>query len=417
MILASPRSVPHSAASALDEGGPEFEARWAWEVMARALSCYIKLLRALRSPRWKRLLCANADRLREARELEGPVQELLAHGHHCPLGLLRLKRNRLEALARKRLSHFTRQEDASLGEVLGRLENLMSEPLPQPPGHDEPVLLEGSQGWRNFLSWPGSWVFVLFVITNRYGLERYGKPVPLLIAGGALALYFHLRCTGRFWLTSKRLMWKPRFGEPVQVSLASIGPEGISALPAWGEVRVEGDRILTVRHAGHAGLLAALLDLHRRSPFLGEVDGTPRVREVSVLPASRLSDGARSGQRVEPGVAVLRPGYAAFLPEDGYAEVFRGLAGPDARSPEADMTVELLVEQMRLLPEAEFDAHMRRAVLSSGGELWLADEVRSGPVPAAGQVFRLGAHGKGMELRPDAAQAEATDRIVRRWAA
>ncbi|WP_158501858.1 hypothetical protein [Vitiosangium sp. GDMCC 1.1324] len=383
--------------------------------MARALACYIGLLRMMRSPLWKRLLRVHVDRLREARELELSVRELLAHGDHFPLGLLRLKRHRLEALARKRLSHFTRQEAASLDEVLGRLEELMREPLPQPPGRDEPVLLEGTQGWRHLFAWPGTWVFALLFITNRHGLERHGNPAPLLIAGGALALYFHLRCTGRFWLTSKRLMWQPRVGEPVQVSLESIAPGGISALPAWGEVRVEGDRILTVRHAGLAGVLASLLDLHRRSPFLGAVDGKPRVREVAVLPALRTPGGSGPEQEAEAGVAVLRPGYAAFIPSHRHAEVFRGLAGPDARDPEADVTVELLVEQMRLLPEAEFDRRMRQAVLASGGELWFADEVRPGG--AAGQVYRLGARGVGMELRPDSAQAEATERIVRRWAA
>jgi hypothetical protein len=415
MILASPHGVPPTPASSLDEGSAESEARHAWEVMTRALACYTGLLRVLRSPRWKRLLRAQPDRLREARELEADVRELLEDGG--PHALLRLQRKRLEVLARKRLAHFTRQQGTSLLEVLGRLETLLREPLPQPPGSDEPVLLEGTQGWRHVLSWPGTWVFALFVITNRHGLERHGNPAPLLVAGGALALYFHLRCSGRFWLTAKRLMWQPRVGEPVQVSLESIAPGGISALPAWGTVRVEGDRSLTVRHAGQAGVLAALLELHRRSPFLGEVDGTPRVREVSVLPALRAREDAKSGQRAEPGVAVLRPDYAAFLPAHRHAEVFRLLTGPDARSPEADVTVELLVEQLRLLPEAQFDARMRQAVCASGGELWLADEVRPGTAAGAGQVYRLGARGVGMEVRPDSAQAEVTDRIVRRWAA
>jgi hypothetical protein len=385
--------------------------------MTRALACYTGLLRMMRSPRWKRLLRANPERLREARELEPLLRELLAHGEGCSQGLLLLQRKRLEVLARKRLSHFTRRGASSLTEMLGRLETLLGEPLPQPPGHDEPVLLEGRQGWRHLLSWPGTWVFALLAVTNRYGLERFGRPAPLLVAGGALVLYFHLRCTGRFWLTSKRLMWQPRFGEPVQVSLASIASGGISAMPAWGEVRVEGERTLTVRHVGHAGLLASLIDLHRQSPFAGAVDGTPRVHEVSVLPAWRAPEDARPGQRAEPGVAVLRPGYAAFLPAEGYAEVFRGLAGPGARKPEADVTVEVLVEHMRLLSEAEFDVRMRQAVLASGGELWHADEMRSGPVPGSGRVYRLGARGVGVELRLDAAQVEATDRIVRRWAA
>lgn len=415
MLQATPRVASHSGTGSLPMDGPGSGARQASEPGAQALACYPGLLRMLRSPRWKRLLRANVEPLREARLLEAPLRELLAHGEGHSPGLLR-QRKRLEVLARKRLAHFTRRGGESLAEVLGRLESLLSEPHPQPPGGGEPVLLEGRQGLRHLLSWPGTWVFALLALTNRYGLERFGRPAPMLLAGGALGLYYYLRCTGRFWLTSKRLMWQPRFGEPVQVSLASIGSGGISALPAWGEVRVEGERSLTVRHAGHAGLLASLLDLHRQSPFAGAVDGTPRVHEVSVLPALRSPETSRSGKRAEPGVAVLRPGYAAFLPAERHAEIFRVLTGPGTREPEADVTVELLVEHMWLLSEPEFDVRMRQAVLASGGELWHADEVRSGPAAGRGRV-RLGARGVGMELLQDGAQAEATDRIVRRWAA
>ncbi|MCY1082007.1 hypothetical protein [Archangium lansingense] len=415
MLQAFTPVVSHSGTGSPPGNGPESDARQASEVVAQGVACYTGLLRVMRSPRWKRLMRAQPDWLREALRLETPLRALLTHDEARDQGLLP-RRERLEVLARKRLSHFTRQGGASLADVLGRLETLLSEPLPQPPGTDEPVLLEGRQGLRNLLSWPGTWVFALLAITNRYGLERFGRPAPMLLAGGALGLYYYLRCTGRFWLTSKRLMWQPRFGEPVQVSLASIGAKGISALPAWGEVRVEGDRTLTVRHAGHAGLLSSLLDLHRQSPFAGAVDGSPRVHEVSVLPALRAPETPRSGQRPEPGVAVLRPGYVAFLPSERQAEVFRVLTAPGTRKPEADVTMELLVEHMRLLSETEFDVRMRQAVLASGGELWHADEVRSAPATGSGRV-RLGARGVGLELLQDAAQAEATDRIVRRWAA
>jgi hypothetical protein len=271
---------------------------------------------------------------------------------------------------------------------------------------DEPVLLEGAQRWHHFLSWPGAWVFALLALTHRYTL---GRPTPLLVAGGALFLFFSLRYTGRFQLTAKRLIWRPRFGEPVQVPLDSIPAEGLSALPAWGEVRVKGSRTVTVRHVGQAGRLAGLIELHRRRPFLGTVDGTTRVGEVSVLPARRVQ---------ESGVAVLRPGYAAFLPAHRHAEVFHGLVGANALKPDADVTVELLVEQMRQLSEAEFDVRMREVVLASGGELWHADEMRSSPALVSGQAYRLGgARGSGMELQPDSTWSEATDRIVRRWAA
>lgn len=401
MMLASPRGLPQSSG----------------RTAIQALACYTGLLRMLRSPRWKRLLHTHVDRLREARELDGPVLELLTAESTCPHGLLLLQRKRLEVLAHKRLGQLTAQGATTLDEVLGHLEAWVRAPVPQPPLEDEPVLLEDSQGWRQILSWPGTWLFGLVVLTNRHGLERHGNPAPLLIVGAVLALYYHLRCRGRFWLTTKRLLWVPRFGEPVQVSLDSISRDGVSALPAWGEVRVEGERILTVRHVKQAGRLSALLELHRRSPFLGVADGVQRVGDVAVLPAEREHAEGTSRRHAEPGVAVLRPGYAAFLPSQRSTEIFRGLAGRTARASEGELTVEMLVEQLRLLPETDFDARLREAVLASGGELWTADELRSRAASESGKVMRFGARGVGMQMRPDALQAEAADRIVRRWAA
>ena len=380
------------------------------EVLAGALSCYARLSRALGSPRWKGVLRSRGDTLRTALELEPRVRALIERSSPRASRVLRARR-RLEARARRRLARLSRWEGSSLGAVLERLETLLSEPRPLPPGRDEPVLLEGIQGWRQLLSWPGTWVFALLVLANRHLVM--GSAPLVLLAGGALVGFFYLRYAGRFWLTSQRLVWKPRLGEPVQVPLASIVPEGITALPAWGEVRVEGARTLTVRHVGKAGRLAALLDLHRQAPFLGAVDGTPRVREVSVLPARRMSGGAGA----ERGVAVLRPGYAAFLPENRSVEVFRSLTGPRVRAPEADVTVALLVEHLRLLSESDFDAYLRQAVFSNDGELWPADEVGPGATKEAGRVCLVGARGVGMELRPDSAQAEATHRIVSRWVA
>lgn len=415
MPMASPCGAPVSESGSPSRKDPVHDVRRDRALAAQALACYARLSRMMHSLRWRRQLRANMDRLREARELEAPVRELLSREPGRSLKGLRARRERLEGLARRRLWRLMRREGLSYIEVLGHLERLLCEPVPPPPGLDEPVLLEGTQSGRHLLSWPGTWVFALFVLANRYGPERFGHPGPLLGLGAALVAVFHFRYTGRFWLTSKRLVWQPRFGTPVQVSLASISPGGIQALPAWGEVRVDGDRSITIRHVECSGRLAALLDLHRCAPFLGAVDGRPRVNEVSVVPAWRLSEGGRKGERMEPGVAVLRPGYAAFLPAHRVAEVFRGWVGPHVPTPEVDVTLELLVDHLRLLPEADFDAHLRQAVFSHGGELWLANEVRSHSAPGTGRVFRLGGRGRDMELKLDLAQAEAVHRIARQW--
>lgn len=250
--------------------------------LARATACYATLARQLASVRWRRHLRQHPHPLREALSLEVVLPE-------GPAGRRpRRLRTRLERLARRRLSRFTRQPAESLGDVLGRLEALVHAPLPQLPDASEPVLLHGHQGWRHFLSWPGSWVFLLLILTNRVGLERLGRPGPLLLVGGALCLYFHLRCSGRFWLTPHRLLWQPRYGEPVQVSLDSLSSDSISSLPAWGEVRVHGDRSFTVSHAGLAGRLAELLKHHLQPSFRERVEHAPSEEAVVVVrPAAR----------------------------------------------------------------------------------------------------------------------------------
>ena len=416
MPMAIPRRATPSPRHAVPEGLPPGAGRDR-ERVARALACYVRLSRGLHALGWKERLRAQGADLHEARAHEAPVLELLAREEGRSLKALRARRNRVEELARQRLSQLGRHEGLDFVGVLERLEGLLSAPAPRPPDEDEPVLLEGSQGMRQLLSWPGTWAFGLLVLTNRYGVERHGQWLPLLVLGGAVVLFYYLRYTGRFWLTAKRLVWRPSVGEPVEVSLASVPDDGVSALPLWGQVRVEGDRTVTVRHVEHAGRLAALLDLLRCAPFRGAVDGMPRVREVSVLPAWRVPENAPPGTRGEHGVAVLRPGYAAFLPSHRAAGVFRGLVGIEAHPAEGDLPLEVLVEQLRRLSEADFDAYLRQAVFSNGGELWLADEVGPPSAPGAGEVYRLRGRGRGMEMRPDLAQAEAAHRIVRQWAA
>ncbi len=386
---------------------------------AQALACYGELLRVLRSPRWRWRLRVRVDLLRLALALEPAVSGRLERSAAPVSRRLRSRRQRLERRARARLARLTRWRGTSLGEVLGRLERLVSEPLPELPGADEPVLFSGAQDGRHFLAWPGAWVFALFVLVHQHLLGRAASLWPVALVGAGLFAVYLVRYTGRFWLTATRLVWKPWLGEPVQVSLAANAADGNTALPAWGEVRVEAERGVTVRHAGAAGRLASLLELHRRSPFLGEVDGLPRVREVSVVPAWRVPEGRAPGSRAEPGVAVLRPGYAAFLPAHRSADVFRGLTGPGERLArlDVDVSVEVLVQQLRLLSEADFDAYLRQAVFATGGELWFADEVRTGEAASARHVCLVGVRGVGMQLRPDPLQAEATQRIVRHWAA
>jgi hypothetical protein len=71
----------------------------------------------------------------------------------------------------------------------------------------------------HFVSGPGAFVLLLVLIAS--------------------VVYTVLR-SGRFWLTSERLVWKPLVGEPVQIPLRSIPEDGIRSFLL--SVRVEGER-------------------------------------------------------------------------------------------------------------------------------------------------------------------------------
>lgn len=275
----------------------------------------------------------------------------------------------------------------------------------------EPVLLSGTQRWYHVLSWPASWVFLLLVVANRYGPERLGHPGPVLAAGAGLVLYFFFRHSGTFHLTPQRLRWTPRFGKPVEVPLESISAGGVSHRQAWGEVHVEGARRVAVSHASQASQLAALVELHRQPLFLGRVGGQSPVSEVAHFEVWRSQEALASGERAEEGLVVVRPEYVAFLPAHRQAEVVRGLLGPAASGARVEVPVGLLVEQLRWLPEDDFDRHLAQAVRASGGMRWPASEVRH-VTPARSREYHLLARGQVLAGRPDADDHETLSRMA-----
>jgi hypothetical protein len=275
----------------------------------------------------------------------------------------------------------------------------------------EPVLLTGTQRWYHVLSWPASWVFFALVLANRYGPERLGHPGPVVAAGAGLVLYFFFRHSGTFHLTPRRLRWAPRFGRPVEVPLESIAAGGVSHRQAWGEVHVQGEKRVAVSHASRASQLAALVELHRQPLFLGRVGGQPPMSDVTHFEVWRSTESQDSGERAEEGLAVVRPGYVAFLPADRHDEVVRGLLGPAASGARVDVPVGVLVEQLRWLPEDDFDRHLEQAVRASGGMRWPASEVRH--LTPRGREYHLLARGQVLAGRLDAEGHEELRRMAR----
>ncbi|QRK10879.1 hypothetical protein JQX13_12875 [Archangium violaceum] len=165
-------------------------------------------------------------------------------------------------------------------------------------------------------------------------------------------------------------MWKPLVGEPVQLPLRSILPDGIRS--SLFSVRVIGERTLhLLKSKNQQTDLGAVLELQRQSPLLGSM-AAERVADVVCYEAT-LSQGSTSRK----GVAVLRPGYVAFLPQNRGLEVLRAITGVAPSRGVESIHLPSVIGQLRHLPsEVTFDACMARAVAVEGAVRWSAWKVR-----------------------------------------
>jgi hypothetical protein len=370
-----------TAASLQESLRRQLEGRW--ERVEQARVRYGELHQQLASRDWRQLLRAQPERLAAVREQEPGVEEVLtyvehrAQREHWPashpgltgLHALRAWRTRLEALARRRLATLTSDTRALLSEVLGLLETLLREPLPEPPRQGVPVLLEDAATFS----------------------------------------------AGRVWLTPERLLWVPRFAEPVQVLLASLPPGRISSRLGW--VHVEGPRTVRVPAGRRARYLVAVLELLRRVAQLREP--TPWQGEIVTCRAFCHVQHQGGMADADWGVCVLRPGYVAFLPARPGGHIGHWLLNKDRRDLSALCQEESVVEALRRLPEAEFDAAMESLARAGGGCFWRAGtaELFRPQGQEASQGFRLVSEGRVLTVRPrwPPSRGRLVASLVERW--
>jgi hypothetical protein len=351
-----------------------------WEHVEQARVRYDGLLQQLGAFDWRQRLRSQPERLTSVHEQEPHLTEVLdyvehrAEREHWPanhpglsvLRALRSQRTRLEKLARKRLAVLTSEKGASLHEVLGRLETLLREPLPEHPGSTEPMLLT--------------------------------EESP----------------AGHFCLTPQRLYWKPNSGEPVQVVLASLPPGRVSSRHGW--LLVEGARTVRVPAGRRARYLAALVEALRQVAL---------EREDSPGPGALVTSKAwchvqHRGGVVDAdwGVCVLRPGYVAFLPARNRDELGSWLFNKTQRDPRALRQEELLVELLQRLPEAAFDAWVESlARAARGGCFWPAGsaELFRPWGPDASRGFRLVSQGRVLTVPTPLVPGSPADALLQRW--
>jgi hypothetical protein len=219
-------------------------------------------------------------------------------------------------------------------------------------------------------------LFLVEALRGGTAAKLLGIPISLLLLTTAA---WPLLRSGRYWLTTRKLVWKPRLGSLVTLDLADARTDGIRAGLFGRALRVPGRPTVTVRYVrgidrlwGGIALLADADDLKLSPVGAG-------VTDVAWWTAAR-----RKGAGYQLGVAVLRPDYIAFLPTGesknlagefleltlGKAArevVGRGDAAPETRpSPPFDVLLGFLSER----PPAEFDEFLWDAVERYDGLWW-----------------------------------------------
>ena len=347
------------------------------EELEAALERYRQLTSALGARRWKQRLQQQPTLLSDAVAGESALADVLpriqrraeresqsAEFASQLLRRLEEERTRLTTAMNRRLRPAA--PGTTLAERLGQLSAVALRPLPRPPGPGELRLLEG-HAWL-----PPAESLLLFLPLWGIlaGFVGAGLAVPLLVA---FCLYFYAR-SGSYWLTSERLIWHPRWSDPVEVRLSAIGEGNLRVGSSFNTVTVGARDGVTLRHVPNATTLAALLSIRRRKEFRDAAASPDPRRLVALL---RMTPVA-SGQRMNPehsyvwGSVVLRPDFIAYFGSfrNGGARLLDTMTEPTGPTrghsgscrDKVPIPVELLLEQLLLIPEERMDAMLRKAV-------------------------------------------------------
>jgi hypothetical protein len=378
-------------------------------------------LEALLSPSgWKRRVRERPGALREVLGQEVVLEEALArvhrraevHGWPESLPVLttarevKARRARLETLVRKRLGSLARSAgEASFGEMLTRLEALVLEPIPLEPKANEVRLLEGQPGGEEIVK---PLVLTMVAMLWLIAISGAAPLVPLGLMPLLFVMLLVLR-SGKFWLTSERLVWKPFLGEPVQVPLASLSTGSVRLGDFGTTVVVEGERTVRVRHVQDARQLATALEMHRHPPLRGSrLFG--RLEDVACYPAT-----LREGSPWRKGFVILRRGVVCWVPEGAGTELLRVLTGAPG-VPGLSVEVPWLIEQLRYLPSmAEFGVTVDRLVAAVGGVRWADHEARHRADVPVWKDIRFTSGRSVLRGKVDWHQQGVTERLLANW--
>ncbi|MHA7633969.1 hypothetical protein [Corallococcus sp. M7] len=427
------RSRSSAVPSGLTAADVERQLEGRAEVLAAARRPYAELEKALSGRRWRRALTRRPELVPALVAESQAVEEALdrvqrraaqeAWPDDTPVWKaareLSARRERLTRLARRRLDVLTvAPEGVSLEVALTRLDALVRQEVQWALKPGEVVVheafaqgyqrrdkarqlrseLPAHYGWRLAVSWILAFAVVLLAPPDMKNLAGF----LFLVIAMAPAAWDLLR-SGRTRLTSERLLWKPLFGALQEVRLGSIGAGGVWVERAW-DVCVAGDRRWRARSLWEASELALLIELHRQPPLRGAARAGVRLDTVAVFPA-------KLGK--QKGFCVLGPQGLSFIPEGRGSRSLRAVTGhPSALS---GFDSDLVLDALRWLPEAEFDACVLRMVEATGGVAWSRTDARYVPGAPVWRRIRIERGGLTLTGRVEWDQQDAADRLLRDW--
>lgn len=171
--------------------------------------------------------------------------------------------------------------------------------------------------------------------------------------------------SGRYWLTTRRLIWRPRLGRAAQLPLASLRPAAIRAF-AWTQtLQVRGERTLRVRFArGLAHLWGGLRLL--QTPGLARALEAPPAAAPEA-PVALIPHATCTSAPGRTGMIVLTGDFVAFIPatlRDDSAEVvveavFSLLPYSAPRAIRPELPLETVLTRLAALPPERFAMHLK----------------------------------------------------------
>jgi hypothetical protein len=151
--------------------------------------------------------------------------------------------------------------------------------------------------------------------------------------------------------------------------------------------------------------------MYRQPPFLGTSRGGPRLSQVCLYEATLQET---PGAAVRRGIAVLRRQGLSFVPRGSGHQALKGLTG-EPPPEHLNLEVSWILEEMRWLTEAEFDASLTRVVEATGGVSWSAWEARHAPGVPVWKEIRITHGPQSVVGKVGWPQQASSEQILESW--